>query len=561
MFGENNLATMAFLPSQAASCQRQTTPPGAPHNPVTMSMVMDFHRRATLTHGACHGGVNQLGGVFVNGRPLPDVVRQRIVDLAHSGVRPCDISRQLRVSHGCVSKILGRYYETGSIRPGVIGGSKPKVATPKVVSKIADYKRQNPTMFAWEIRDRLLAEGVCEKDNVPSVSSINRIVRNKLGDKKLDEHQTGCLPTSGSPPSSLIHPGDPERTGSSYSINGILGIPKQEKRIKGELYPDGTPGQQDGQSILAEEARKMMKTNSGAFSPHQIEAMEKACNPSLYPDVYRKDITQDSRGQVGMPISSASDYHHANLEAQRHHAVTSGYHQTGQSRDMTPLHGYPASSQGGYSSGSVAGIVPPLVLPPGGGSYSHGGREGEYSPGQFSQYNHPHAQFSVPGHYNEWQRYTGSQSLLTKQGSPQANAQMSTHNQNSHPQHQQHPQQHQQYASVHSQSHNAHLHPSGLIGEHHNRVISPQNVSTTSPSGGNSTPGINHHPQQAAQPPQQQQHHPQQMRHSPHDIAATTMASSPDSNVVVISTGPSGEQRGTNVLDLRTGVTNGTPTV
>uniref|UniRef100_A0A673MMD8 Paired domain-containing protein n=1 Tax=Sinocyclocheilus rhinocerous TaxID=307959 RepID=A0A673MMD8_9TELE len=32
-----------------------------------------------------HGGVNQLGGMFVNGRPLPDVVRQRIVELAHQG--------------------------------------------------------------------------------------------------------------------------------------------------------------------------------------------------------------------------------------------------------------------------------------------------------------------------------------------------------------------------------------------------------------------------------------------------------------------------------------------
>ena len=71
-------------------------------------------------------GVNQLGGVFVNGRPLPDHVRRRIVELALLGVRPCDISRQLLVSHGCVSKILTRFYETGSIKPGATGGGKPR---------------------------------------------------------------------------------------------------------------------------------------------------------------------------------------------------------------------------------------------------------------------------------------------------------------------------------------------------------------------------------------------------------------------------------------------------
>jgi len=67
-----------------------------------------------------------------------------------------------------------RFYETGSIKPGVIGGSKPKVATRGVVDQITRYKNDNPTMFAWEIRDRLLADGVCTNYSAPSVSSINR---------------------------------------------------------------------------------------------------------------------------------------------------------------------------------------------------------------------------------------------------------------------------------------------------------------------------------------------------------------------------------------------------
>ena len=67
-----------------------------------------------------------------------------------------------------------RYYATGSMMPGVIGGSKPKVATPKVVNKILQLKRDNPSIFAWEIRNRLLEEKVCAEDNLPSVSSVNR---------------------------------------------------------------------------------------------------------------------------------------------------------------------------------------------------------------------------------------------------------------------------------------------------------------------------------------------------------------------------------------------------
>ncbi|XP_034454855.1 paired box protein Pax-5-like [Hippoglossus hippoglossus] len=174
----------------------------------------------TVTH--THGGVNQLGGVFINGRPLPHAVRQRIVELAQLGVRPCEISRSLRVSHGCVSKILTRYNETGSIRPGVIGGSKPKVATPRVVQMILHWKHTNPAMFAWEIRDRLVLERVCDRESVPSISSINRIIRSKV-------QSASCEVVSSA---SSVAVGTVQSSESTYSISGILGIRKCSGKYK-----------------------------------------------------------------------------------------------------------------------------------------------------------------------------------------------------------------------------------------------------------------------------------------------------------------------------------------
>lgn len=62
-----------------------------------------------------------------------------------------------RVNNG-ISPASGSSSGSGR-QPGMIGGSKPKVATPEVVSKIEGYKRENPTIFAWEIREKLISEG------------------------------------------------------------------------------------------------------------------------------------------------------------------------------------------------------------------------------------------------------------------------------------------------------------------------------------------------------------------------------------------------------------------
>ncbi|XP_069741886.1 paired box protein Pax-2-like isoform X12 [Narcine bancroftii] len=340
---------------------------------------MDIHCKAdpfSAMHR--HGGVNQLGGVFVNGRPLPDVVRQRIVELAHQGVRPCDISRQLRVSHGCVSKILGRYYETGSIKPGVIGGSKPKVATPKVVDKIAEYKRQNPTMFAWEIRDRLLAEGICDNDSVPSVSSINRIIRTKVQQPfhpSPDGPGTAVtapghtiVPSTNSPPVSSAS-NDPV---GSYSINGILGIPRSNgdaKRKRDEDTQDNSGPNGDSQGT-AENVRKQLR--SEAFAQQQLEALERVFERQHYADVFNsgEHIKSEQANEYSLSAlasgledvksslsAAATPDLGTNVSGPQSYPVVTG-------RDMasTTLPGYPPhvppTGQGSYSTSTLAGMVP-----------------------------------------------------------------------------------------------------------------------------------------------------------------------------------------------------------
>ena len=208
--------------------------------------------------------------MFVNGKPLPNSVRQRIIEMAELGIRPCDISRQLKVSHGCISKLLSKYNDTGSFEPGRAKRKTSRDVSSEVKNKIEEYRRAAPGIFSWEVKEKLVVEGYCTKESLPPLTVISRMLRRvkSTGSDYMDKSEGENSDAESEGDTSSTNSGDagkpkPRPKRRSFSIANILSIDEEKRTVSLSPSTSSSSQEEPGKKGSINENIRLSSTLSG----------------------------------------------------------------------------------------------------------------------------------------------------------------------------------------------------------------------------------------------------------------------------------------------------------
>ena len=114
------------------------------------------------------------------GKPLSVEERESVIDYLSAGYGVREVARLSGASKASVGNIRNHFLANGTTQPLANGGSFPLKVTDDILAVTEIWKIRQPSMYALEIKERLLIENICTPDTVPCVRTIQDALNTRL---------------------------------------------------------------------------------------------------------------------------------------------------------------------------------------------------------------------------------------------------------------------------------------------------------------------------------------------------------------------------------------------